>query len=97
MEVDYPLDDEYVFDVEAPSSRGFTRASLAQAVADLYAHIYAREEATSTVATGKVPGLLNRNATTGDYGISGHDLEDLALQCVEYDAERGLWTLGVDS
>lgn len=70
MEVDYPLDDEYVFDVEAPSSRGFTRASLAQAVADLYAHIYAREEATSTVATGKVPGLLNRNATTGGLHLS---------------------------
>ncbi len=50
-------------------------SSLVRAIAQRYAEVYRVEAATTRTPVGKVPGMANRNATNGEYGISMHDLE----------------------
>ncbi|MCL2715805.1 MAG: hypothetical protein FWD68_14820 [Alphaproteobacteria bacterium] len=72
--VDYPLRGEFEFPLSADRPEGFTRAGIARMIAALYQRIYAEEEAGTAAAV--VPkdsrqGLINRNTTSGKYGIWG--------------------------
>jgi hypothetical protein len=79
---DYPLADEFEFKLVSDAPTGFTRAEIARKISTLYQEIYAKEERTTktpVVPLEKRKGLINRNATDGEYGIWGHDLRDLVL------------------
>jgi hypothetical protein len=100
--VDYPIRRPYEFPISAPSARGFTRASVVRAVADVYAFIYAEELRTSKVAVTPMDArtLQNRNETNGTFGIWGHDLDDLVLHTLRIREEAAGETyvyLGIDS
>jgi hypothetical protein len=96
--IDYPITKECRFILT--SQAGFTREQLVKAISDTYHKIYEEEEATATVKTipaDKREGLRNRNQTNGKYGITFHDLSDLALDDVEvYKAANGDILLGLD-
>jgi hypothetical protein len=84
--LDYPFAKEWEFPIRSESPAGFTRAELARKISETYKTVYDEEELTST--TKVVPmeerkGLINRNTTTGKYGIWGHDLGDLVLHTIE--------------
>ena len=59
--------------------------------------IYAAEAETAPDPGRAAPNLYNRGRSSGTYGIWGHDLGDLVLHTVAFDAERNLYTLGIDS
>lgn len=78
--IDYPLTNEYTFDLESKS--GFTRWQLLKAISDNYYKLYAEEEKSATVKTIPIAErttMYNRNRTNGKYGIWGHDIADLVL------------------
>jgi hypothetical protein len=78
--IDYPLTNEYTFDLE--SKNGFTRWQLLKAISDNYYKLYAEEEKSATVKTIPIAErktMYNRNRTNGKYGIWGHDIADLIL------------------
>jgi hypothetical protein len=82
--IDYPLRRPAQFEILPDGTDGaFTVSGLVRAVAERYAQIYAEEAQTASKPAGKIPGLENRNATDGKYGISMHDLRDLVLEGVD--------------
>ncbi len=104
----YPLKTELISVFKADTEDGFTRKGLAKVVIKTYEEIYEAEEKTYTESSASRhtsmygeahPGvlLLNREETNGTYGIYGHDIEDLLLHRVSYNARAGYWTLGIDS
>jgi hypothetical protein len=64
-------------------------------VASEYERIYKEEKETTTTPVGRAGQLLNRNKTTGKYGIWGHDLSDLYLEGAY--RRRDVWHLQVGS
>jgi hypothetical protein len=84
--VEYPVSGSWEFPL-APPKGGWTQASLARSIADLYHHIYEEEARTSKVAAGHVPGLMNRDETNGTFGVWGHDLGDLVLEGIDFDED----------
>ena len=77
--IDYPLTNEYRFDVISKS--GFTRELLLSEISKHYYKLYEEEEKSATIKT--LPQdkrtIANRNQTNGKYGIWGHDISDLDL------------------
>ena len=51
----------------------------------------------SHASCGMAATLMNSNSTSGIWGISFHDLEDLVLHEVTLQEEDGCYTLGMDS
>ena len=100
---DYPLSGEFIFKASTRSKKGFTKKALIKEIGKIYNYIYATENDSSNVKV--VPfnnrkGLLNRNATDGDFGIWGHDLGDLDLGGIDVylDKEGNYFLeLGIDS
>lgn len=90
--VDYPLSRAHV---ETCEGEGFTRAEIARIVCETYKRLYKEEDGDER--PGCIPGMYNRVATEGPHGIWGHYIEDLLLHSVKWDADAGLWYLGVDS
>jgi len=99
LEISYPLSNAHVFEIHAPlGKQHFTRRDLVKAISNLYKEIYEVETRTSTIAPGFInPRMLNRNETNGTYGIWGHYIEDLDLVGVEYNADRDVYILNIDS
>jgi len=98
VEVNYPLDKSYMFPLFSPTEKGFSRAELGLAISSLYRWIYDFEEQTSNTPTSNHSGiLLNRNKTTGYFGVWGHDLGDLVLSGVRYNEQKKAWVLDIDS
>ena len=101
--LDYPLRAEFRFPISASSSKGFTRTELVRKIADLYKRVYEEEDQTSknpVVPLEQRKGLINRNETSGKYGIWGHDLDDLVLHTIEISRTTDgtvLAHLGIDS
>ena len=77
IEFDYPLNNPVI--IKFTNDGGFTVRDFAKAVHKGYTKIYAEEEA-AVGDPGHVPGLLNRDRSSGPYGIWGHDLRDLFLE-----------------
>jgi hypothetical protein len=85
--IDYPLTTPASVPIEAPLPLGFTRAALAKAICDEYAHIYDAEEgtaATKTIPIEERGAMRGRNRTDGAYGIWGHDLQDLVVTAARW-------------
>ncbi len=94
--ISYPLRQLYTFELRADDGRGFRRGELALKVSQLYQSIY-DEEAMTAEDLGREGSLYNRGRSEGKYGIWGHDLGDLAMHSVEYDAEEDMYVPIVDS
>ena len=100
--VDYPVDGEFEFKLTPDAPTGFARAEIAQKISMLYQEIYSREERTTktpVIPREKRTGLINRNTTDGEYGIWGHDLDDLDLSGISPEVRDGkvYVTLEIDS
>ena len=91
----YPLSGDFSFAFKSASEAGFTRKELSELIMQTYHKIYDEEEQTSSVTAGHIAGMLNRNQTSGKYGIWGHDICDLMLHSMQ--KTRGKYYLGVDS
>lgn len=99
----YPLSDKFIFTFQSPDGKGFTRGQLAEFIINKYYQIYKEEEDTiqnkpilSIKDRLKRGGLINRNKTDGKYGIWGHDIGDLSLNCMIKD-KHDIWHLEIDS
>lgn len=91
----YPLERPVVVKFD---NGPYTRRRLAEIICKKYEEIYEEEDQTSTVEAGRLSQIsLNRNQTTGKYGIWGHVIGDLVLHSVYFDTRTGFYELGVDS
>jgi hypothetical protein len=97
-----PSDDEekfrgWIFEEKSPNGSYFTREDLVRVISNRYRHMYDEEEGNTKAQM--LPGLLNREFTSGKYEIWGHNIGDLVLHTVmqEPDAEPMLLKLGIDS
>ncbi len=87
----YPVTIEFISDDAA----GFTRATLIEMICDAYQDIY-DEEDSDVGDPGYIDGTLNREQSSGRYGIWGHYITDLLLWEVRQ-VDDNVFTLGVDS
>lgn len=94
VEFAYPLREAVRFDLELPDDARV--ADLIDAVCIQYAVIYKEEDETKTAPESDTGQLLNRGATNGKYGISGHVLEDLFIESIT-EGEDGIFRLGIGS
>ena len=78
----YPLAKEFIFEFDAPNGKYFTHGNIAKIIRETYKYIYDEEEKSTEIAIGTIPNMLNRNTTDGKYGIWGHSIEDLLLNCL---------------
>lgn len=99
----YPFAQDFVFTFNSKSGNGFTRGELVSLIINQYYTMYREEEETSPdpILTHDERithqgGLMNRNKTSGKYGIWGHDMSDLSLNSMELDS-GGIWHLSIDS
>lgn len=99
--IDYPLQDDFLFPLRPATSTLYkgcvSVGEIIDRIYELYHEIYNEENSTTTVTPGNIPGMLNRNTTNGKYGIWGHDLSDLVLTSVEFNAKDNIISLCVDS
>lgn len=95
LKVDYPL--SVPFEEELEFGNPITREQLVKWIVDSYHCIYEIEDQTSDIAPGFIPEMLNRNTTSGQFGIWGHDIDDLDLHTVEIDENNVITVFGVDS
>nr|QBK93964.1 MAG: hypothetical protein LCPAC406_02780 [Pithovirus LCPAC406] len=106
--VNYPLNDEYIFDITIDKRSNFTRFILAKVISKLYQLIYREEKETSILPIESMterydricsrrPKMMNGHPSCEKYDIWDHDLGDLVLRKVYYDSNRDLYTLGIDS
>ncbi len=80
LRLNYPLSVAVLVPVKAAAPEGITRGEILHAVHDAYKTIYEREAASSPPAPiDDRTRTLNREATSGNFGIWGHDLSDLVL------------------
>jgi hypothetical protein len=96
FEYDYPLSER------AAIQRQITRAMSVIDILILARHdyetIYAAEDAaTLSGATGYIPGTLNRNRSSGPYGIWGHVLSDLYFEQVNINPDTSTISFGIGS
>ena len=61
-----------------------------------YEHIYAEEE-KAVGDPGHIPGMLNRQASEGPYGIWGHDFSDLYFENINVDTVKKVISFGMGS
>ena len=91
----YPLDVTVAFEITPDDGKGFTRAELVRAIDAAYRTIYAIETGTQSAPTPPVEDrfpLLNRPPSDGTFGISGHDLDDLAISSIEvHEIDGRVW------
>jgi len=72
----YPLDKPVIAEF---TQAEWTVQKFIDAVCAHYQQIYREESATTKNPVARAWPLVNRNQTTGKYGIWGHDIEDLVL------------------
>lgn len=105
----YPLKRDYIFTLES-SGDAFTRGGLAESIGLKYQEIYNEEKRTSVLNVETIGerisrersddwrcNILNRAPTNGVYGIWGHKLEDLDLFSVEWNEEKEVYELCIES
>lgn len=95
IEYDYPLSVKVRF--THTRKGGWTRNALARAIQKDYKRIYREEDAGVGKPTGNIPGMLNRDFSDGPYGIWGHDIGDLVVECVNYSVKKRLVRLDIGS
>ena len=95
IEYDYPLSVKV--QVKHHKKGGFTRKDIAKAIHKDYHDIYRKEDKAVGKPTGHIPGMLNRDFSDGTYGIWGHDIGDLVVECVNYSVKKRLVRLDIGS
>ena len=85
----YPLSKEVILEYQTLRSQGFTRSELARCICRGYQNIYSEEQDT-------INNSLNGSGSCEQYGIWGHNIDDLMLLGVEQ-KEGNLFALIVDS
>lgn len=96
IRLDYPLNKEY--DFKFTSDNGFTIDQFIKNIIATYKQIYADEDEDCRkigVIPGVIPGMMNRDTSTGRYGIWGHIFEDLSLEAIYY--QNGIYTFFIGS
>lgn len=91
---DYPLTNQVSFEHEFDGSL----SDVISKICEDYKEIYERESETTTIPVVPIEqrvGLINRNTTNGEYGIWGHDIDDLYLHSI-YITDNNI-RLGIDS
>lgn len=94
LKITYPLSKAFIEKVEFGNP--LTREQIVRWIVDAYHYIYNREDKTTSIMPEHISGMLNRVETDGDFGIWGHDLEDLDLHTIHVD-ENNVIEVGVDS
>lgn len=97
----YPLKESHTFPYQPDRPEGATREYVIDCICNKYHEIYKEENAASPPSTFeermKRGGLMNRERTTGPYGIWGHDLGDLYLEGINYVSSLRTITLDIGS
>lgn len=94
IEFDYPLSNVVKFNFS--KSGGFSIYDIIKYICSGYERIY-REEEEEVGNPGHIPGMFNRMASNGPYGIWGHDINDLFIEAIDYDKKKKLITLSIGS
>lgn len=94
LKIDYPL-TKAMHDT-CSYDKPITREQMVNWIVNSYRYIYHMEKKTSSIEEDRIPGMLNRSETDGEFGIWGHVLGDLDLHTIWVD-ENNIITLGVDS
>ena len=93
--IEYPLTRVAVAEVLTDRPEGFTLAAILASVRDIYADIYAQEEASQSEPTPSVAERgpsLKRPPSDGTFGISSHDLDELGISSVHViTTSEGIW------
>jgi hypothetical protein len=89
IQFDYPLSNAARFTFT--NKGGFTILDMFRVIHQGYDEIYRSED-----DPGYIPGMLNRNAGDGPYGIWGHYMSDLFIEEV-VQVSPGRFTLGMGS
>jgi len=76
---EYPLSKKAEFTYK--SKNGFTRKKVWQCIHKGYKKIY-KEEDQDAGETDLIPGMYNRQSSSGRWGIWGHVIEDLVVEGV---------------
>lgn len=63
----------------------------------VYQHIYNEEDRSSQTVATNIPGMYNRTTTQGRYGIWGHSLGELIIDCIYFDQNKGLYYISISS
>lgn len=98
---DYPLERPVTHNYRRAG--GFTRGQLVQDICATYRQIYKEERESTKIAVDPINvriargGLINRNATDGKYGIWGHDIGDLVIEGLRFDANSGMVEMDIGS
>jgi len=85
MTINYPLNKPLTRKYE--SEKGFTMIEIINNIIETYREIYRIENETCTnkvVPIKERVGLMNRNTTNGEFGIWGHDIENLVIEELHY-------------
>lgn len=91
----YPFNGSYSHKHITTNPEGFTRREISEQIMQRYKQMYEEEDQDMGGPTGNIPGLMNRDTSTGRYGIWGHGIGDLCLHSLE---QRGkVYQIGVDS
>jgi hypothetical protein len=94
LTISYPLSSDFILKITL-TDKGISREDFIDLVIFCYKQIYKDEDDTSEIEASHIPGTFNRTITSGDYGIWGHDLSDLALHTLHIDGSD--LSLGIDS
>ncbi len=97
----YPFSDTFPFEFKANKPEGFTLEHLIDSICSKYKEMYDEENSTEKVSTVDERlargGLLNREETSGKYQIRAHDVADLYLEGISYNALNNTVILSIGS
>lgn len=88
LTLDYPFNKPLVKTLHSPT--GFTLRQIIEAIRAGYREMY------QATRDAQLPGLLNRHVT-GPYGDAYHAMEDLVIERIRYDAQKGALYLSIGS
>ena len=80
--ITYPLSHPVVFETKVPLKDSY---DLMRFFCNSYNLTYTIEDETTENEPGLIPGMYNRNKTSGVFGIWGHEIGDLVLEGLIFD------------
>ena len=92
---DYPLNRTARIPHTVKSGK-WTRTEVCRLIQRDYARIYRMEEKV-TGDPGNIPGMFNRLATNGPFGIWGHSIGDLVIEGVTYNPKSRRLAMSIGS
>jgi hypothetical protein len=92
---DYPLSHTARIPHTVKSGK-WTRTKVCRLIQRDYARIY-RMEDKAVGDPGNIPGMFNRLASNGPFGIWGHDIGDLVIEGVTYNPKSRRLSMSIGS